>query len=348
MPVVTSFVYTSSPIVTARGYVAYGGTIWIFCWLGILLAKWLHSRRFRLLSASCVSLIFLSHFAWSSAHMWGWLAPAKTYFLGWDSGRPYVTYPWTDVLSMTGLEKTPVYFGGDGSFVEAGAHLIDPDVPLDPEQVRFWGACATRLLPFALIGVLAMAYVNTRPARLLVCAGVIAALLASSALSWTTFRTAQVFCETQRAFPMPLSAKLRYRAVLSPGFLDQLAAGKEPGDNLAVHLLFPGCSPGDGEIEAHVAAGSTELPVKWEETAWVFRDPEFALEKMFSSREIRLEMVNRAGKAVWVAGWLREGRPSREFTLVGASGSPLAMPKVLPAVEVRLVRPDGRLKMAGF
>jgi hypothetical protein len=98
----------------------------------------------------------------------------------------------------------------------------------------------------------------------------------------------------------------------------------------------------------HVAAGSTELPVEWEQTAWVFRDPELALEKMLSSREMCFEVVNRAGKAVWVAGWLRRDRPSREFTLVGASGNPLAMPEVLPAVEVRLVRPDGRLKMAGF
>jgi hypothetical protein len=348
MPVVTSFVYTSSPIVTARGYVAYGATVWFFCWLGILLAKGLRNPPVRLLGAFCVVLVLSSHFAWSTAHMWGWLGPLKSYFFGWDSGRPYVTCPWTDVLSATGFEKTPVFLGGDASFVEAGAYMIEPKVPVAPEKVRFWGACATRLLPFGLFGVLAAAYVNTGRKRLVVLVGVIAALMVSSGLSWKTFRATQVFREVQRAFPMPPSATLRYRVILSPGFVDKVAARKESGDELAVHLLFPGCSPGEGEIEIHVSAGSAELPVQWRDTGWIFRDPELALERMSSSREILVEAVNRAGKGVWVAGWLRRDSPSREFALVGTNGSLLDVPEVLPAVEIRLMRPNGRLKIAGF
>ena len=107
-----------------------------------------------------------THFAWSTAHFWGWLAPVKSYFTLSQYGRPHLAHLRPPVLSMTGLEKTPVLFGGDASLADGGAHVTAPEVGIDPSSMSWGRALAARapvLAYLALFGVVAARSPRRRP-----------------------------------------------------------------------------------------------------------------------------------------------------------------------------------------
>jgi hypothetical protein len=119
IPLVSSLLF--SPYNPSRGYMVYGVSIWIYCWLGRLFAEGLRAgKRVRLVTGVVVCLCVGGHFAWSTAHVRHALGPVKSYLLGWDVARVYFEHPRAEAYSLTGSEETPFLFGGNASLAEAG------------------------------------------------------------------------------------------------------------------------------------------------------------------------------------------------------------------------------------
>jgi hypothetical protein len=353
VPLLASLVFAN--FAQARGYLIYGISMWLYCWLGWLLAVGLRGSRARRLAAGLgLGLLVASHFAWSTAHLWGQLGPVKTYFLGWGYGLPYFVHPRTEVASMTGFEETPVLFGGKTALAEAGPHVQAREQELDRGAVSFGMAFSRRLLLFAYLGLLvAFLTVHSWRRGVLVSAGVLGAALLSAGLSWVTFRAMPAVQDIDGAIVLPPGGSLTFRAVLVPSFLDKLASQTEQGDTL---VFFIGTQPRWtslerlATIEVSVTAGPTPIPLEVKRTRplWHARDTSAAVRTLGEAGQVAVAVVNRTEEPLRITGWQRRDLKGRELVVAAPEGSWVEEPDVLPAVEIRLMRPDNSLKLHGF
>jgi hypothetical protein len=366
VPFLATFVVLSNP--DMRGYLVYGGSIWIYCWLGRLLATGLRGRPpVRVATGLALLVAVGTHFAWSTAHFWGWLGPVKSFVEGWDYGRPYFMHPRPTVLSMTGLERTPTLFGGDAPLDAAGAYVADPQVVIEPGSVSWPRALAAQALFFGYLALFGVAAVHSLRRRLLVAAVMACLAVASSGLSWLTFRAKPNYINTWRPITLPRGAKLSYRAELSQAFLDILKKEMGPQDQLHFFVGLPSVGDtGRPSVEISVAAGPVSIPVRnegwkpgwnkyanpayrdWDAACWAL-DPQSAVTALNEAGHVTVEVTNHLRRAVGLSAWQRRGLPGRQLIITPAGGGADAgAPELLPAVEIRLVRPDGSIKVAGF
>jgi len=73
-----------------------------------------------------------------------------------------------------------------------------------------------------------------------------------------------------------------------------------------------------------------------------------AIRALRRTRELTAEPVNRAAEPIGFVGWQRPQLPGRVLTADAPPDAAFPEPQVLPAVEVRLMRAGGSLKLAGF
>lgn len=330
------------------GYQFYGISIWLYCWLGRLLARGLRGGPLlKLAAGGCLCLSVGSHFAWSTAYLWQGLGPLKIYIVGWPCGLPYFVYPQPQVVSMTGTEKTPILFGGDASLSEAGARVGERERTLEPGAMVFGAAFVRQLLPLAYLGLFAASWTRSVRRYLLIGGAVPAVAFLSAGLSWTTLRTLPLINHCDQMLLEP-QAKMSFQAALSPAFLDKLTTMVEEGDILSVFVPVAEWRP-NSYWEIYVTAGSTQVIVdEWVEQIQKARDTSSAIQALTEARALSLEMVNYTGHPLRLVGWQRHGLQGRAFALTSPEGSPIEPPSVLPAVEIRLMRPDFSLKLAGF
>jgi hypothetical protein len=357
IPVLVVFVFSIDGL--GRGYVIYGISIWVYCWLGRLFAVGLRGPAWlRTVAGVGFGLVVVTHFAWSSAHLWYWNGPVKMYHGGWDMGMPYLLHPRPRVLSMTGMEKTPVLFGGDASLREAGALVGYPEAAIPPRFLSWRSAVLAQAPLFGYLALLGLMVPRPTRQRLFGIVALVVFAAVSSGLSTLTFRTMPRFVPTLAAVALPPGAAMSFRAELSESFLEALRQDLRPGDELRIFLPDQ-----DGpEVEVRVTAGPVSIPVRPTPTtspgsprgrAYVFRSPQAALAALRRAGRFTLEMTNRSGEPVLFPSWQRPGLPKRRFGIApigqppgqADSPNPQARP---PAVEIRVLRPDGSLKLAGF
>jgi hypothetical protein len=366
-PLLLSIVTTYTHVMSAYQY--YGISVWLYCWLGRLLAKGLRGPGgWRLAAAAGLCLAVGGQFAWSTAYLWNWLGPLKTYIGGWPCGQPHLVHLHAEVLSLTGAERTPLLFGGDARLPEAGALIGEDTQPLAPEAISFDAAFFRRLLPGAYLALWA-ALAGARSWRGYLVAGgmLLGAALGSAGLSWMTLQTLPQLQGTG-AVAVPADGKLVLRVTLVPAFLERLSAVVTPGDRLRVYIPEDERQGPDSDAGLQVAvfAGATPLPVSDVPNAWAVQpllhlrelkrrlqeagDTPAAVLALTQAGELTIEMVNRTGSPVILLGWQRRGLPGRqcEITSAGKPLDPSELGDYLPAVEIRLMRPDGSLKVIGF
>jgi hypothetical protein len=361
LPLLLSLVAGYGNVISAYPY--YGISILVYCWLGCLLARGFRGRRGRQLAAGgCLGLVIASQFAWSTAYLWSGLGPLKTYIAGWPAGLPHFVHHRAEVVSLTGAEETPTLFGGGASLTEAGAHIEESSHELRPGEVSFGAAFGRRLLLCAYLGLMAIAWAGSRRWYLLAGGAVLAALV-SAGLSWATFHARPTFHHLGPVV-LPPDGKLTFRAALSPSFLDRLRGGIGPGDSLCFYIPETEEVASDAGLDVSVAAGPAPLPVAdledpWlrsnQTSAWAQRrkvqmagDAPSAVRALEEAGEFTLTMVNRTGRPLPLAGWQCRGLPGRQLVLTPAGETGAETPGLLPAVEIRLMRPDGSIKVAGF
>lgn len=161
IPFAAAFVFT--PMASARGYLVFSGTVWLYACLAHQLSRGLRTeqRWLRGTVAATTAVIVISHFAWSTAHFAHVLGPVKTYFLGWDDGFAYFASHDPEIVSLTDREPTPVIFGGQTTLGAAGALSISNDHVFDRDQVSFRFALLTRVWFFGYSVLLAIACAQT-------------------------------------------------------------------------------------------------------------------------------------------------------------------------------------------
>ncbi len=346
-------------------YLTYGASIWIYCCLGRFFALGLRSRSgLRVVTGLALVVVVGSHFAWSTAHFWGRLGPVKLYIDGWNHSRLYFLHSRPVILSMTGSEQTPILFGGDASLADAGALTTQgarmTPGPDSPSWSRALAAQAPLVGYLALFGVLA---VRSRLRRLLVGVGMVGLALAAPSVSWLTVRSLPCLVNTlgpmwtnPRPLPSPVhldaDATLMYRAELSPSFLTTLSQELRPEDRLCLFIGFPhvGGEVDDALVQVAVTAGPVAIPVQYADDEQpksclhFLPKPQAALAALKKAGSITVEVTNQMPVSIPLASWQRPDLPGRRLTITPQDEAP----EGLPAIEIRLLRPDGSLKVAGF
>ena len=409
-------------------YLTYGISIWLYCCLGRFFALGLRrGPALRVAAGLLLAVVLTTHFAWSTAHFWGWLGPIKTYIDGLSSGLCYFPYTRPTVLSMTGHEITPILFGGDRSLADAGAWMPHPySITLEPASRSWRQAVATQAPLFgylALLGIVAVwwwfspppsapnqraraprvrvdtrqevlscpgppaklgpapglagspvkpprqpAQLGRRPGRasartslrpvLLVAAGIIGLAIGLPTASWLTMQKLPRFVNTlgwvwfsegaEALLSLPSGATSTYRAELSPALLSNLGREMGPEDRLCFFVGFTGIT--DEEqlplVEVSVAADQADIPIRRSDNAnfHFADDPRAALAALNQAKALTVRVTNRTPRPLPFWAWQRRGLRGRQYVIEPATKPP----ECLPAIEIRLLRPDTSIKVAGF
>lgn len=325
-----------APAAETRGYVVYGMSIWLYCCLGGWLASGLRRRGLvAILARSVLVLGLAGQLAWSTGHLWGWLGPAKTYFLGWDNGWPAVVHAPTRVLSLTGQEPTPAAFGGNDTLAEAGAVETPPDQPV--ERVSRVLAWLARFPFFVGLAVLAAATAESRHQRRIAAGVLLLVLLAGSEWSVRTTRTMPEPLDIYRAVPIKGGEFIQYRVQVSSQVRDDLRSrAVSRRGRLGLHVTATGplevAWEAGGRVNPVTVSGSLFVASIDQEREWE------ALMHPVWTWTIRNPHV----ETVWLMGWQRRLRPGRELFRASEAAA-------LPAIEVRVINStDGFLEMAAF
>lgn len=350
-PIAASIVY--APSAAAPGYLVYGISIFNYCALGAMLAHRLRGHGLQQkLALSALIIITGSHFIWSTAHYWGHPGPLITYFLGFKEGLPIVFHAQPEIVSLTGHEQTPVLFGGSASLVSAGSYLEAATAPLAKEQIYLFSALKFRLLFCAYFGLLVLV-VRISLIRRLVLSSLIGFLFAiSSLLSVNTLKSVPRLTNVDGAVSLNSGDRLEYRIQLSDSFRQKLSDNLAAGDRIRFYLPAFASSFDLSGQSVRIFAGAQEItsrlkvvgnspgPLQWESV-----DARALVSELSKYKELSLT-VSTVSPTI-IRGWQKNGLAARQLTVTPASQSQTVY-KCLPALEVRMIRADGNIKMAGF
>jgi hypothetical protein len=251
---------------------------------------------------------------------------------------------------------------------EAGAFVTDPLLPIEPDSVSWLRALVARSSIFGYLALFVIAIANSLRRRLLVVAVMISLAVGSSTLSWLTYRSMPNAVDTWFSSPVSLlpGAKLSYKVELSSSFLEVLRKEMEPQDQLQFLVAHPTVDDsGRSLIEITVAAGPVSIPIQnlawkvpdlnpyanpsyrdWDGACWAVDLPS-AVTSLTNTNLFTVDVTNHFHEAVTISAWQRR-LPGRQLTITSAEGAEIEAPEMLPAIEIRLVRPDGSLKVVGF
>ena len=355
IPFAAAFVFT--PMATARGYIVFSGTVWLYACLAHQLSRGLRSdqRLIHRIVGAAVAVLVVTHFAWSTAHFAHILGPVKTYFLGWDDGDAYLRYPAAEIISLTDQEPSPVLFGGQTTLSAAGALSAGNDHVLDTDQVSFTFALLTRGWFFGYFALLALACSDTMRQKVVAISLTFSVYVAGCLLAAALFRTSPAFFPVDRALALPALQTLRYEVSLGSKFLETFEQSVADGDTIVLH--FPTNKSGEHrDVDLLVAfrAGEHRLPIVKERDGkgLIYQLAGSSLTSSVSGivRERRLvvEVTNQTTTNMRVVGWQKSTLPMRRCEYLRGSEVVNIAPEALPALELRIIRPNGRIKLAGF
>ncbi|MCC7452092.1 MAG: hypothetical protein IT324_32105 [Anaerolineae bacterium] len=335
LPVGAALVY--APSATARGYLIYGVSLLFYAALAGILAFYLRQAGIRRIVAVVVLIVVVgSHFAWNTAHLWGYFAPVKSYFLGMDDAQAILTHI-PHIVSLTSHEPTPALFGGPRTLESAGLFFATPMRPILP-------SLPDMLLARSLFTcyIVALLWIVVRPTRWRVISAVtvIAVVVLSAVLSAATLHTIPQPSAESQGISLPAGQRLSYQVTLSDQLVDRLDKQYTDGDTLVLYLR---ASP-DQQPQVKLRIGTRDLtitPAKFP-YFWSVNARDF-LDAIRQSRQMALEIVAQDG--TFLTGWQTNGLPDRTMTIT-TPNSPRS--HVLPLVEIRLMGADNRLKVAGF
>ena len=169
------------------------------------------------------------------------------------------------------------------------------------------------------------------------------------------YRESPAFFPVDRAVVLPAVHTLRYEVSLGSEFLNAFEESVGDEDSLVLH--FPSNKSTEHfDIDLLVAfsAGDHRLPLVKERsgTSLMYRLPGKSLLPAVSAilRERRLivEVTNQTITDMRIAGWQRSTLPMRRCEYLRGSEVVNIAPEALPALELRIIRPNGRIKLAGF
>ncbi len=325
-----------APVAGARGYIVYGMSVWLFACVGGGLAAGLRRGGIAAVLTAIVSIAALAgQTAWGTAHLWGWLGPAKTYFLGWDDGWPVLRHAPAEVRSLTDHEPAPAAFGGSASLVDAGAVVTPPTQPIvRKSRVLAWLA---RFPFFFALALLSAAVARCRTTRRALAVALVLLVPVGSELSLATLHDEPHPFDMSRGASINGGESATWRVRVSPHVLSEARRRVQVRQvRTGIYLRT------SGPIELTCRAGDQRVtlltPVQFlHECA----DQQSA-ESLLGQTEWVLTIHNPGLEPVWITGWQRPDLVDLELRGT-ADGS------ASPAAELRLIRTDdGTLEFAAF
>jgi hypothetical protein len=256
---------------------------------------------------------------------------------------------------MTGLEKTPVLYGGDASLGDAGAFINEAQLPVSPDSLSWLRALAAQAPLFGYLALFAILVVRSMRRRLFVAASMACLAVVSSSLSWLTFRAMPPYVNTlgpiwgnaaavESPVNLPSNAKLSYRVALSQRFLDILRKEIAPEDRLCFFIGFPGVGGivDPSGVEVSVTAGPVNIPTQ--AAGWPFfsaLEPQEALAALVKSGHLTVHVTNHTVPTE-LAAWQRRGLPGRHITLTPVDNPPDQLGTVSAEADGTLDIADGK------
>ena len=323
----------------ARGYLVYGMSIILYVSLaGMLAAPVRHSGWKRAFAVTAIVVVLATHYAWSTAHLWGWGFPLKAYFLGWDDAAGLLLrHP--IALSLTGSEATPRLFWGSEALADSGA--------LNAGTVRSvagsaWYALLASAVVLAYICALAVLTARSRGAILVRVAVVAAIAIGGAAVARLPLEQPVSFPVDYGTSTVPAGMGFTYTIRVGETFRGELRRLAAPGDILVMNSRVAA----DGLIPhlhgtPRLWIGDSELPLH--SLGLFVWQTDFAAATAALETADTLTLRIHATEPLAVGGWQRHGLPGRILDLGTAAPSP-----VLPAFELRLLDRRRALKLVGF
>lgn len=322
----------------ARGYLVYGASIILYVGLAALLASALRQPGRKRAAAFVLTVAVIgSHYAWSTAHLWGWQVPLKAYFLGWDNASQLMA-PSPVTLSLTGMEASPIVLGGRATLVEAGA--------VEHEQTkRIAGSPALAFLASSLFLVylaVVVAFAMPRTAAWPGVAGVAGLGALIALLARVPIEVPIPFSVDYSRGVIPPGGRVTYTIALGRPFVSQMARTVRNGDEIIVLCrVAPDGSWSLLQGKPRLRMGEREIPLA-ESGMFLWRtDPSAFLAALSKSSDLELT-IDATGR-VAVGGWQRRGLPGRH-TVTTTGATELSV----PAFEVRVLDRKGALKLLAF
>jgi len=350
------------------GYLIYGISLLVYsAFAGAMsrLLRWLSA--YRPVVVVFLAIIVIVHFGWSTAHFWNYLGPVKTYFYTFNYSKKLLTSAPAEVLSLTGTDPTPVYFGGNASLEQAGVYIDDSKVAVNPSLGY---TLLSRALFFLYLAPLVFLVVPKRDLeidqatisksrflrfqtiliwlRRRASSPIFLAFIGTwilSAIFAMMLQTRPAFTNQWEAVRIPPGEKVRYTITLSDQFLEAL--DKQWRANPKAELWFFS-QPSRGSCQIEVLIGersylTAKLPNAWRGGNQAFSSTSEVIDALHTNRQVTL--VVTALEETALAGWQRNGLSGRdlETTFPGHQ-------RILPAFEIRLRSPEeiGTLILAGF
>jgi hypothetical protein len=325
-----------APVAGARGYIVYGMSVWLFACVGGGLAAGLRRGGVAVvLTLFVASAALAGQTAWGGAHLWGWLGPAKTYFLGWDDGWPVMRHPPTEVRSLTGHEPTPAAFGGSGTLVEAGAVVTPPARPVvRKSRILVW--LARLPLLFALV-LLSASVARRRATRRMLTGAFVLLLPLGGELSLATLHDEPAPYDLLRGTSIAAGESANFRLRVSHQVLAEARRRFRPGQvRPGIYLRT------SGAVELTCSTGGQRVALLPPQQFFNACADEASAVALLERPEWAFTVHNPGPEPVWLTGWQHRGLAGR--ALQRASDG-----LAFPAVELRLVRiDDGYLEFAAF
>jgi hypothetical protein len=178
--------------------------------------------------------------------------------------------------------------------------------------------------------------------------GVIALLcFVSCATAAFLFRSTPAFFKVDEAVPLKAGQTLRYELTLGAEMLDAVRRQLSKDDELAVFLRGP---HEKDKFNVSIYVGDKELSFAYRDIGkYVIRNAALPLNSLSHSDKLVVQVTNAMDHDTFLLSWQRGNLSRRKCTyLDGNGGSGDTSPNLLPALELRLLRSNGRCTLAGF
>jgi hypothetical protein len=322
LPVAVGLLYLNAS--TTRGYLVYGMSLLLYATLAAGAVAWF-GRAGRRGGMAVVAALLATQLAWSGAHLWGYMLPAKMFFgFGYLAWIPGVAAQWRPVpaRSFTSAEPTPVMFGGAATLAEAGAYSA---IASPPPKYSLAFAAAMRAALVAYLAALALA-IGGRRRAIPIASTAVLLWIVPPALAQASPPPAPPVVSTFESIGVDPGQTLRASVALDEAFLADLAAQPSGARvRFFVWTLQPTSATrvtnGAGVMLAHGADGRSFLDAALDVTA--------VRAALAHSRRLELEIeVAPDRPAVTVFGWQRAGQPgARRCSSPPAGGAGRCYPR---------------------
>lgn len=338
LPIAVALVYLH--VVMTRGYMSYGMSLVLYSTLAGGLAMWLRAATAkRTLIVAAIAVLVLVQAGWSTSHLRGYVIPVKMFHgfgdVSWIA-RYIGQWQLPPAISLTGLETTPIMFGGRSTITEAGA-VSAPAIPTPTYSWRF--GLVSRATLVVYLTWLAAIWRGQSRWRAIAAGAVAIWVLPVFAAKVSPLQPASVY-STFDSERIRAGDRWYYSIDVGTPFLE--AARQASADADHVELMLAGLQP---PFTARVTSAGEEIAVATD--GRMVLQSTWTVERMLGilERSRRLEVELSSDHDTRVFGWQRSQLPGRRLV---AAQSNLAMITALPAFEVRLLNSRGTPVLIGF